>query len=334
MSINIRTKSGKLFKQVEGESILSSAEKAEVYFQYSCKTGRCSSCKCKLISGKVKNYADQVGLDEEEKSQGYILSCVTYAIENIELEVDDLGDIKLPKPVTLPCKIDSINKISNDILILTLRTPPNSNINFIPGQYFNMIGPEGLKRSYSIANNIQNGLIELHIKRVSDGLFSEYWFEKSKINDLLRLNGPHGTFFLKENNKKLIFLATGTGIAPIKSILDSIEDSPADYGSEIYLIWGGRNISDLYIDFSDKYKNINLKYIPVLSQINSKWTGEIGYVQEILLKMELDLSNYAVYACGLDNMISDSKKLLVENGLNENNFYSDAFVASSDIMEP
>lgn len=332
MTINIKTTSGKSFEQLNDESILSSAEKAGINFQYSCKTGRCSSCKCKLISGEVNNYSDQIGLSDEDKKEGYILSCISYAIKNIEIQIEDLGDIKLPKPLTVPCKIDSLKKVSEDILVINLRTPPNSNISFIPGQYIDMIGPEGVKRSYSIANNLKDGLVELHVKRVIDGTFSNYWFSKAVVNDLLRLNGPHGTFFLRENNKGVIFLATGTGIAPIKSILDSLSESQSTNTKSIYLIWGGRNMPDLYIDFAHMYKKLDLKFIPVLSQPSTDWNGEVGYVQDALIRQNLDLANYSVYACGLDKMIADSRNLLINNGLKLEDFHSDAFVASSDII--
>lgn len=333
MPTTISTKTGKFFEQYEGDSILSSAEKSGINFQYSCRTGRCSSCRCKLISGKTKTFSSEVGLSEKEKSDGYILSCVRYAIDDILIEIDDLGDIELPKATTIPCKISNIEKVSEDIINLTLRIPPNTNFNFIPGQYLDIIGLNGVKRSYSIANNFQNNLIELHIKEVPNGEFSDYWFKNAKLGDLLRLNGPHGTFFLRESKKGIVLLATGTGIAPIKAILDSLEVSPDIVQLPIFLLWGVRKSNDLYIDFLDKYKNVNFKYIPVLSRPESSWHGRSGYVQDIVIDEKIDLSKYNVYACGSEQMISDAKILFRRNGLNESSFFSDAFVASSDIIK-
>lgn len=329
---NIKTVSGREFNQIDGKSILESAEAAGINLQYSCRTGRCSSCKCKLIGGITDTINDELGLSKSEKDEGYILSCVRYAKDDIEIQVDDLGDIKLPKAKTIPCKISNLNLLSNDVMQLFLRIPPSMEFNFLPGQYINLISPTGIKRSYSIANNFQDNLIEMHIKKVPKGKFSEYLFNEANENDLLRLNGPHGTFFLRENTKGIIFLATGTGIAPIKSILDSIDVQKGFKSKPIYVVWGGRKDSDIYLDLCGLYKNINFKYFSVLSRPKSNWNGRIGYVQDAILEEKLNLSEYNVYACGLDNMITDAKYIFLKNGLNQNEFFSDAFVDSSDIM--
>jgi CDP-4-dehydro-6-deoxyglucose reductase len=328
----IKIGSEKIVEQIKGKSILDSAESAGVNLQYSCRTGRCSTCKCKLVSGKTNTYSNELGLSKVEKEEGYILSCVSYAEGIIEIEADDLGDIEMPKSQTVPCKINELCILADDIIKVMLRIPPNTNFNFIPGQYIDLISPSGTKRSYSIANNITNNIIELHVKKVKNGSFSAYWFENAKIDDLLRLHGPHGTFFLREDTKKnIIFLATGTGIAPIKSILESIDISSMKNIESVNVIWGGRNKCDLYLDHFDK--RININYIPVLSKPSSDWKGKIGYVQNIALEQNFDLSKSVVYACGLADMIKDAKEVLVENGLNAHDFYSDAFVDSSRIMQ-
>lgn len=329
---NIKTVSGKAFKQIDGMSILDSAALAGINFQYSCRTGRCSSCKCKLISGVTQQFKDELGLTESEKEDGYILSCVRSAQGSIEIEVDDLDGITLPKSQTVPCKINSLKMLSEDVIQIFLRIPPSIKFDFIPGQYINLTSPNGHKRSFSIANNFQNQLLELHVKKVSNGKFSNYLFNNAKKEDLLRLTGPHGTFFLRESKKGLIFLATGTGIAPIKSILESLEELNSEYFERIIVIWGGRKSNDLYLDFSKYYKNIKIEYIPVLSRPDHNWSGKKGYIQDTLIEKNLDFSKYNVYACGLDEMICDAKKLLLKNGLNQNSFFSDAFVSSSDIM--
>jgi CDP-4-dehydro-6-deoxyglucose reductase len=223
--------------------------------------------------------------------------------------------------------------LSEDVIQVILRIPPNTDFNIIPGQYVDMVSPSNVKRSYSIANNVTNNLIELHIKKVINGEFSKYWFDDAKPDDLLRIKGPHGTFFLRESKKDIIFLATGTGIAPVQSMLDSLDKSKNIDDLSIYLLWGGRKSTDLYIDFSNKYKNLNLKYIPVLSRPDSNWHGKVGYIHNVLIEEKLNLENYNVYACGLDQMISDANKLLIQNGLKNNSFFSDAFVASSDIIQ-
>jgi CDP-4-dehydro-6-deoxyglucose reductase len=328
----IKTSSDITFEQINGKSILDSAEKAGINLQYSCRTGRCSTCKCKVVKGMTKTYSDELGLTQLEKDEGYILSCVRYAEDNIEIEVDDLGDIEIPKPQTVPCKINKLKMLSEDVMQVILRIPPNTSFNFIPGQYLDLISPSGIKRSYSIANNITNNIIELHIKKIINGDFSNYLFKDAKLDDLLRLNGPHGTFFLREEaDKDIIFLATGTGIAPIKSILESMEVLLEDDSRSISVIWGARKKSDLYLDYFDK--NLNIDYIPVLSRASSDWTGDIGYVQDIAIEKKYDLTNTIVYACGSNEMIKSAKKTFIDSGLNKNHFYSDAFLASSDIIQ-
>jgi CDP-4-dehydro-6-deoxyglucose reductase len=328
----VTTQLNKTFLQLDNESILSSALKSGLNLQYSCKTGRCSTCISKLIKGKTEQFVEEIGLSEKEKSEGYILTCARYAIEDIELEINDLDEFAIPTPITMPCKIQSISSPSKDIKIISLRMPPNSKFNFIPGQYINLIGPRNIKRSYSIANNLQSNLIEIHIKKVTDGLFSDYWFHEAKVDDLLRFHGPLGTFFLRDkSNMGAIFLATGTGIAPIKSILDKLESSAEKIPQPIYLLWGVRDNADHYIDLS--YNNLDLHYIRVLSNPENNFDGEIGYVQDVLMRLKLNLSKYFVYACGNQNMIQDSKNLLIDNGLHNLNFISDAFVDSGNPAE-
>jgi CDP-4-dehydro-6-deoxyglucose reductase len=328
---HITTQSGKQFEQLDNESILDSAKKAGINFEYSCKNGRCSTCKCKLISGQTSSYSDELGLTEQEKKEGYILSCVRYAIEDIEIHVNDLGNIELPKPKTVPCKINKIQRASRDVVIVTLRIPPNSDFSFIAGQYIDIIGPNRIKRSYSIANYSKNKTIELHIKEVENGEFSDYWFNKAASDDLLRLNGPYGTFFLRDIDKDIVFLATGTGIAPFKSMLENIEAIQKYQDKAITLIWGVREEKDFHlVDINCTHQNF--KFIPVLSRPSSNWNGKKGYVQNILLEEELFLPDCMVYACGSEKMIANSKKLLTSKGLNEDCFFSDAFVDSSDII--
>jgi CDP-4-dehydro-6-deoxyglucose reductase len=171
--------------------------------------------------------------------------------------------------------------------------------------------------------------MELHIRAVEDGVMSDYWFKQAKINDLLRLSGPQGTFFLRNTDSlDLIFLATGTGIAPVKAILESLSAHPIDQTPRsVTVLWGGRNPNDLYIDISRIEGKF--EYVPTLSRADKHWTGAHGYVQHKLLSMRNDFTQAAVYACGSDAMIQSAKELLVQKGLPIKRFYADAFVCSS-----
>jgi CDP-4-dehydro-6-deoxyglucose reductase len=326
--------SGKAFESDQGVSILDAAAQAKITFPHSCKTGRCSTCKCKVVSGETKVLVTELGITETEKSEGWILSCARSAITDVVLEVEDLGDVVIPVAKTQACRISSLEKLASDVIKVVLRLPPNVALDFIPGQYVDVIGPGGIRRSYSLANAPKaDNTLEFHIRAVENGAMSQYWFNQSAVNDLLRLHGPQGTFFLRDiANCDLIFLATGTGIAPVKAMLETLPSFPADQQPQsITVLWGARHEHDLYFDVAS-LPGIK-KYIPVLSRAEVTWQGERGYVQDALLRQIPDLRNAVVYACGSDSMIHSAKSTLAAAGLPSHHFYSDAFVCSSTLAQ-
>lgn len=326
----ISTTSGQEFRANSSETLLDAASRAGLSLPYSCKTGRCSTCKCKVISGSTIELHSEVGLTVEQKREGWILSCVRTAASDVVLDIDDLGGVVLPAVKTLPCRISHIELRSPDVILATLRLPPTAEFCFIPGQYIDVIGPDGIRRSYSIANgSFVDRLIELHIRAVPNGAMSEYWFKRAKTNDLLRLVGPMGSFFLRDtSNMDLVFLATGTGIAPVKAMLESLSDLPeGKMPLTVTVLWGGRVSKDIYFNVSSILGDF--KFVSVLSRADPDWTGARGYVQNHLLTMQPDLGKTAVYACGSDKMVRSAKEMLTQQGLVTSQFYSDAFVCSS-----
>jgi CDP-4-dehydro-6-deoxyglucose reductase, E3 len=327
---NVYLSNGKYFEAVNGISLLEAATKSGISLPYSCKTGRCSTCKCRVLRGETKALVVELGLTEMEKAEGWILSCARTATTDIALEVEDLGSVLLPEARTLACRISSLDKLAPDVIKVILRLPPNTIFNFIPGQYIDVIGPGGIRRSYSLANAPKaDNSLELHIRAVENGAMSQYWFNQSTVNDLLRLHGPQGTFFLRNIAKRdLIFLATGTGFAPVKAMLEALPRLAADQQpASITVMWGARHEHDLYFDAAGLQGN--QKCIPVLSRAEATWQGERGYVQEVLLRHILDLRNASVYACGSVGMIHSAKQVLADAGLPLARFYSDAFVPSN-----
>jgi len=328
----IRLTSGREFAAESGVSLLDAASAAGIALPYSCRTGRCSTCKALVQRGQTCPRTEETGLSSEEIEAGWILTCVRSAETDVELDIEDLGGITLPQPKTVPCRIAELDKLAPDVLRVKLRLPPTATFSFIPGQYIDVIGANGIRRSYSLANaSYSEKLLELHIRAVNGGSMSDYWFNHAKLNDLLRLNGPLGTYFLRECAKTdIFFLATGTGIAPVKAILESLMHVPEEQQPQsITVLWGGRKPEDFYIDLAaipGKHR-----YIPVISRPSEGWTGAKGYVQDIFLSTAPDLSKTAVYACGSDNMIRDAKELLLNAGLPTARFYSDAFVSSGNI---
>lgn len=325
----ITTSNGRSFEARSDESLLDAALRQGVVFDYSCRTGRCSSCKGRIRSGETNAVHDEIGLSCEDKAHGFVLTCVRRACGPVELEIDDLGDVVLPEAKTLPCRIQSIERLAYDVVRVMLRLPPTSALEFLPGQYVDVIGAEGLRRSYSIANAPRaDKQIEFHIREVPEGEMSRYWFQQAKVNDLLRLRGPLGTFFLRgQAGKDLVLLATGTGIAPVKAILEELSSLPAAaQPRSLAVYWGGRHREDLYWQPPDMP---GLKFVPVLSRAGDDWTGQRGHVQDVMLRDHAYLADTLVYACGSDAMIHGAQARLQAAGLPDRQFHSDAFVCSA-----
>jgi CDP-4-dehydro-6-deoxyglucose reductase, E3 len=326
----VRTSGGKRFVAAEGEAILDAALRANVAMAYSCRTGRCGTCKALVRFGSTRASHDELGLSPIESGSGWILTCVRSAASDVDLQVEDLGDVNLIPARTIPCRIQSLDRTSQGVARVVLRLPPASKFDFHPGQYVEVIGHGGLRRSYSIANApMPSSRIELHVRRVPGGAMSEYWFEQAQIDDLLRLNGPLGTFFLRDvDGLDLLFLATGTGIAPVKAMLEGLAHrTQQPLPRSISVFWGGRVREDIYWD--TRQVDVVHRFVPVLSRAQVDWSGARGYVQHAAILGAREWDRTAVYACGSDAMIHSARQQLVEAGLSERRFHSDAFVCSA-----
>ena len=325
--------SGRHFLANGGESLLDAALRQGIQLPFSCRTGRCSSCKCRVESGHTVVLKDETGLTELQRQQGWVLSCARAADSDLELDAEDLGDVVLPKAQTIPCRINSLTLLAPDVLSVRLRLPPTAKFECLPGQYIDVMGPDAVRRSYSLANILADGSLELHVRQVDGGHMSAYWFGQAQVNDLLRLYGPLGTFFLRQlEGLDLIFLATGTGMAPVCHMLKAVGQlSEVQRPRTTAVYWGGRTPKDLYLPLEQEL-DPHVQYVPVLSRASAEWTGERGHVQQVLLSHRQDYSKAVVYACGSDAMIRGAQQALVAAGLPEKNFYSDAFVCSSAVL--
>lgn len=323
----VRLANGSSFESDQNMTILNAAMASGITLEYSCRTGRCGVCKAKIVTGDTELLSTETFLTSEDMARGFILTCCRTATSDLELDIEDLGDLANYKPKTIPAKIDSINPVAQNVVEVVLRTPPTSNLKFRAGQYIDVIGPGGVRRSYSLANAPRDdGKLRLEVRRVVGGKLSQYWFCEAKTNDLLRIEGPLGTFCIRAKpSENLLLLATGTGIAPIKAILEELSSERGLVFNRIYLYWGGRTSDDLY--WQPNFVNLPLTYIPVLSRAEG-WTGRRGYVQDAVIADQIDLANSSVYACGSESMIQSAQKTLVAGGLNPKQFYSDAFVSS------
>lgn len=328
---SITLTSGASFDCPPGTSLLDAAATSSITLPYSCKTGRCSTCKCRVVSGTSKLLQPEMGLSESEKQAGWILSCVRTAESAMTLEAETLAGVTLPAVRNLPCRVSTLERVARDVLRVRLRLPPTADFTFLPGQYVDITGPAGISRSYSLASaSVQNKTLELHIRAVPGGLMSQYWFEQAQPNDLLRLKGPLGSFFLRPAaDRDIVLLATGTGIAPIKAILESLPGLDAsERPRSVTLLWGGRSETDLYMDLRPMLLP-TVRYIPVLSRSDASWTGARGHVQDAFLAEPAPLDNIVVYACGSEAMIKSASEAFQARGLSPGRFHSDAFVCSA-----
>ena len=309
-------------------SILDSALQCGYHFEYSCKSGQCGVCKTSLLKGEVTVLSPQLALTEADKREGKILTCCCAPESDIEIDAEDLTALKNIEVKTLPARISSLKYHTEDLVEVSLRIPPAAKLDFLEGQYIDVIVAGGIRRSYSIANAANQSELTLFIKRVPQGVLSKYWFEQAKENDLLRVEGPKGSFFKRPTIKKeLVFLATGTGIAPVKSMLDrlSLQDD-LSVKQTIHLYWGNRTPKEFF--WKPDYLNIEINFVPVLSRSVAEWQGRTGYVQDSVIADLNNLASAECYACGSMQMIESAFELFKIHGIEEKSFYSDAFVSS------
>jgi CDP-4-dehydro-6-deoxyglucose reductase len=322
---NILLSNGVVFECGLDQTILDAARKYNIAIEHSCCSGRCGICIAPVLSGETFAIKPEESLTLESQGMGNILTCCRVPVTDVSIDVEDLGEIGNIPVRTLPCRINSLKLLNNNVIQVILRVPPNSKFKFVAGQYINLI-EKGIRRSYSLANAEKlDGNLEIQVKKVSQGLMSKYLFTRARKNDLLRIEGPLGTFSYRlDDSENVILMATGTGIAPIKAIIESLEKSPDE--KVIYIVWGGRVLEDLYLDLGAA--NLKHTFVPVLSRERIE-NSYFGYVQDAVLDLGLDLKKTTVYACGSELMIKNACDVLVQNGLMRKRFYSDAFVSSN-----
>jgi CDP-4-dehydro-6-deoxyglucose reductase len=284
----------------------------------------------RVLSGQTSILRpEDESLSTHEVAEGLILTCCREAIEDVSLDIDSLDRLAGFETKTVPARIVSLEKLSADILRVVLRTPPASPMRFVPGQYVDVI-VGGLRRSYSLANAPRaDGLLELLVKRYPGGELSEYWFARASQNDLLRIEGPFGTFFLRDNPPpNILFLATGTGIAPVKALLEEMAMDPAKaLGRRIKVFWGNREATNFC--WEPSFQAAQFDFNRVLSGVDPDWREGRGHVHLRAVEAGFDPHATVVYACGSNEMINSARALLTSLGLSPKHFFSDAFVSSN-----
>ncbi|MGK6322981.1 FAD-binding oxidoreductase [Sphingomonas sp. DT-51] len=313
-----------------GVSILDAARSHGIALEYSCRTGRCGVCKAAVTAGTtIVLRAEDEGLTRDEAAAGMILTCCRAAKGEVALDVEPLDRLAGLETKTIPARIVSLDRLAGDIVRVVLKTPPASPLRFLPGQYIDVIARD-VRRSYSLANAPRaDALLELIVKRYPGGALSEFWFEHAKVNDLLRIEGPFGTFFLRDAAPThLLFLATGTGIAPVKALLEELAADPARAARHrLSVFWGNRASESFCWDPVALGLDVGVHHL--LSGGEADWAGGRGYVQDAAVRAGLDPADTVVYACGSTAMIAAARDTLLALGLPPTRFFSDAFVSSN-----
>jgi len=334
--------SGKQFTVNQDETVLEAALRQNINLPYGCKNGACGSCKGKVLEGQVTHQQhSESAMTRADETAGATLFCCAHPQSDLLIEareVQGAGDIAIRK---VPCRVNTINKPSSDVAILKLQLPASERFQFLAGQYLEFLLKDGQRRAYSIANAPdQEGPLELHIRHLPGGLFTDFVFSTKepalKEKDILRFEGPLGSFFLREDSKKpIIFVAAGTGFAPIKSIIEQMRTKKIQ--RPIALYWGGRRPSDLYMnglceawakDLSD------FQYIPVISDAvpEDGWSGRSGFVHQAVMADHPDLKDFQIYACGAPVMVNAARQdFLSKCHLPEEEFFADSFTSAADL---
>lgn len=327
--------SGREFAAEPDETLLDAALRQGLTLPYGCRDGACGACKGKVLSGTVDHGKSQPhALKDDEKAAGLTLYCCAKAESDLVIECKQLALANDIPVKTMPARIEKLEKLAPDIIEMHIRLPANERLQFLAGQYIDILLKDGKKRSFSLANAPEDDdLLQLHIRHVPGGLFTGQVFSTMKVRDIVRFNGPHGTFYLREDSTKpMILLAGGTGFAPIKAI---VEHALAhQYERPTYIYWGARAKVDLYQNSLPEQwaaEHAHIHYVPVLAEpaAEDDWAGRTGFVHQAVLADFPDLSGHQVYACGSPGMIDAAKRDFCSiSHLPEEEFFADAFTFS------
>jgi CDP-4-dehydro-6-deoxyglucose reductase, E3 len=331
---------GVSFEVPRDEPILPAAIRQGVGLPYGCRDGACGSCKSRLLEGRVIHGAHQLkALSVEEEEQGFILTCCATPQTDCVVEARSVPGAGQFPVLKLPSRVLSLEKVAPDVMVVKLQLPANQNLQYHAGQYVEFILQGGARRSYSMANAPHElgtpPAIELHIRHMPGGRFTDHVFSAMKERDILRMEGPFGSFFLREDSAKpMILLASGTGFAPIKALIDHLRMKGSNRPAVLY--WGGRRPQDLYMDTWCRTQAGELpwlRYVPVVSdaQPEDAWTGRTGFVHRAVIEDFPDLSGHQVYACGAPVVIESAERdFSAVCGLPAEEFFADSFTSELD----
>lgn len=345
MSFHVLLKpSGREFDVPRDETVLSAAIRAGVGLPYGCRDGACGSCKSRLIEGRVIHGAHQLkALSVAEEDAGFILTCCATPQTDCVIEARQVaaaGDFPVLK---MPGRVLTITRPAPDVAIVRVQLPANQSMQWRAGQYVEFILRDGARRSYSMANAPHEvgdpPAIELHIRHMPGGRFTDHVFGAMKEREILRMEGPFGSFWLREDSTlPIVLLASGTGFAPIKALIEHMTLKANTRPTVLY--WGCRSRTDLYLHdwaLAAAERLPWLTYVPVLSEPkpDDAWTGRTGLVHQAVIADLPDLSGHQVYACGAPIMVDSAREdFTARCGLPEDAFFADSFTSERDKLAP
>jgi CDP-4-dehydro-6-deoxyglucose reductase, E3 len=332
--------SNRQFSVQPDQFILASGIAQGIGLPYGCKDGACGSCKCKKISGMVEHGPHQSkALSAEEEENGFVLTCCAKPLSDVVLEskqVTEAGAFPIKK---MPSRVMALEKLSHDVMRVKLQLPANDVVQYHAGQYVEFLLRDGSRRAYSMSNaphtlDASAPMIELHIRHTPGGKFTDHVFGAMKEKEILRIEGPYGSFYLRESTKPIVMVASGTGFAPIKALIEHMQFKNITRPTVLY--WGGRRPADLYLDAWVKERLAempNLSYVPVVSNAlpEDGWTGRTGFVHQAAMQDVADMSGHQVYACGAPIVVDSAQRDFVgQRSLPTDEFYADSFTTEAD----
>ncbi len=341
MSFNVTVQpSGRAFVAQADEALLAAAIRQGIGLPYGCKDGACGSCKCKKLEGSVTHGPHQSkALSPEEEANGFILTCCATAHSDVVIESRQVTDESAYPIKKMPVRIASMARASHDVMVVRLQLPASDVFKYHAGQYVEFLLRDGDRRAYSMGNapHTQSDTpgVELHIRHMPGGKFTDHVFGPMKEKEILRIEGPYGSFFLREDSTKpMVLLASGTGFAPIKALIEHLQFKNIQRPAVLY--WGGRRPADLYMNDWVQARLAEmpqLSYVPVISDAlpEDNWTGRTGFVHKAVLQDFADLSDHQVYACGAPIVVDSAREeYSAVAGLPPEEFYADAFTTAAD----
>jgi CDP-4-dehydro-6-deoxyglucose reductase len=331
MTFNITIKpSNHQFTATAEETILEAGLKHGIVLPYGCQNGVCGACKGKIVQGTVDHGKYQsLTLTDADIAAGLTLFCCAKPSSDLIVEGAEINGIRDIQVKTLPTRVHKLVKLAEDVMAIYLRLPANERLQFLAGQYIDIIMKEGKPRSFSLANAPHDDeFLQLHVRNIVGGNFTHHVFTEMKERDILRIKGPMGTFFLREDSSKpIIFVASGTGFAPVKAIIEHALYIGLQRPMHFY--WGARVLADLYMfNLAREWETRGVKFTPVLSEPTEedKWSGRQGFVHQAVMEDYSDMSGYQAYVCGAPIVVESAHRdFTTLRGLPNEEFFSDAF---------